>query len=77
MPSHTILHLLYVAGEAGVVSMFRVEAATVSKLGEGLLGPNAHVVAVELETHRSYFPLKNLGGRTILRILEPGREEPS
>jgi YVTN family beta-propeller protein len=70
-------HLLYVAGEAGVVSMFRVEAAAVSKLGEGLLGPNAHVVAVDPETHRSYFPLKNLGGRTILRILEPGRQEPS
>ncbi|MFM0123068.1 YncE family protein [Paraburkholderia sp. RL18-101-BIB-B] len=65
------LHLLYVAGEAGVVSMFRVETGALSKLGDGHIGPNAHVVAVDLETHRSYFPLKNLGGRPMLRILEP------
>lgn len=65
------LHLLYVAGEAGVVSMFRVGAGGVSKLGEGHVGPNAHVVAVEVETHHSYFPLKNFGGQTMLRILQP------
>lgn len=68
------LHLLYVAGEAGVVSMFRVERSTVSKLGDGHVGPNAHVVAVDPQTHRSYFPLKNLSGRTMLRILEPRRQ---
>ncbi len=68
------LHLLYVAGEAGIVSMFRIEADTVSKLGDGHVGPNAHVVAVDTETHRAYLPLKNLGGRTILRILEPKRQ---
>jgi YVTN family beta-propeller protein len=65
------LHLLYVAGEAGVVSMFRVGAGAVSKLGDGHVGPNAHVVAVDVETHRSYFPLKNFGGQTMLRILKP------
>ncbi|MFL9905709.1 YncE family protein [Paraburkholderia sp. RL17-337-BIB-A] len=65
------LHLLYVAGEAGVVSMFRVRAGVVSKLGDGHVGPNAHVVAVDVETHRSYFPLKNSGGQTMLRILQP------
>jgi hypothetical protein len=26
---------------------------------------------VEVETHRSYFPLKNFGGQTMLRILQP------
>ena len=41
--------------------MFRVETGALSKLGDGHIGPNAHVVAVDLETHRSYFPLKNLG----------------
>ncbi|CAB3801965.1 YncE family protein [Pararobbsia alpina] len=71
------LHLLYVAGEAGVVSMFLVEDGTVSKLGDGHVGPNAHVVAVDVETHRSYFPLKNLGGRPTLRILEPVRQGAS
>ncbi|MFL9889350.1 YncE family protein [Paraburkholderia sp. RL17-383-BIF-A] len=65
------LHWLYVAGEAGVVSMFRVGAGGVSKLGDGHVGPNAHVVAVDVETHRAYFPLKNFGGQTMLRILQP------
>jgi YVTN family beta-propeller protein len=73
----SLLHLLYVAGEAGVVSMFCVEAGTVSKLGDGHVGPNAHVVAVDVETHLAYFPLKNLGGRTMLRILEPKRQGAS
>jgi hypothetical protein len=57
-----------------VVSMFRVDAGAVSKLGDGPVGPNAHVVAVDPETRRSYFPLKNLSGRTMLRILEPERK---
>ena len=57
------LQLLYVAGGAGVVSMFRVEVAAASKLGKGLLGPNAHVVAVDPETHRS----PGFGLRTVLQ----------
>jgi hypothetical protein len=63
--------LLYVAGEAGVVSLFRVGEGAVSKLADGHVGPNAHVAAVDVETHRSYFPLKNFGGQTMLRILQP------
>lgn len=67
------LHWLYVAGGAGVVSLFRVGAGAASKLGDGHVGPNAHVVAVDVETHRPYFPLKNSGGQTMLRILQPRR----
>jgi len=66
------LGLLYVAAESGIVSVFRAKAGRVSSLGETRLGPNAHVVAVDPETHKSYFPLKNVGGRTILRIMRPG-----
>ncbi|NVH75725.1 YncE family protein [Paraburkholderia sp. JPY432] len=62
-------HLLYVAGEAGVVSMFRVSGSAVSKAGEGRVGPNAHVVGVDPATHRTYFPLKNVDGRPVLRIM--------
>jgi YVTN family beta-propeller protein len=62
--------ILYVAGEAGIVSMFRVNGATVTEAGEGQVGPNAHVVAVDSTTHRSYFPLKNAGGRPVLRVME-------
>jgi hypothetical protein len=53
--------------------MFRVEAGGVSKLGDGHVGPNAHVMAIDAQAHRTYLPLKNLGGRTMLRIMEPGR----
>ena len=63
--------LLYVAGERGVVSMFRVKANGVEKTGEGTVGPNAHVVAVDPATHRLYFPLKDIGGRPVLRIMAP------
>lgn len=63
--------LLYVAGETGVVSMFRVSGTAVDKIGEGLVGPNAHVVGVDTATHRVYFPLKNVNGRPALRIMTP------
>jgi DNA-binding beta-propeller fold protein YncE len=65
------LGYLYVAGEAGVVSLFKIEGGHASKIGEGLLGPNAHVVAVDPETHLSYFPLKDVGGKTMLQIRTP------
>ena len=63
---------LYVAGEAGVVSVFTVKGSKVDKIGEGLLGPNAHVVAIAPATHHSYFPLKNVDGRPVLRVMAPG-----
>lgn len=62
---------VYVASESGTVSVFAVSQGTVTKRGEGPLGPNAHVVAVDPATHRAYFPLKNLGGRTALRVVAP------
>lgn len=65
------LHLLYVAGEAGVVSMFSTSGGKTAKVGEAPLGPNAHVVAVDPTTHRAYFPLKNLDGKPVLRIMAP------
>lgn len=63
---------LYVAAESGIVSVFRAKAGQISKVAETRLGPNAHVVAVDPAAHESYFPLKSLGGRTILRIMRPG-----
>jgi YVTN family beta-propeller protein len=64
------LDRLYVASESGIVSLFAVAPGPVSKLGEGLLGPHAHVVAVDPATHRSYFPLMNLNGQPVLRIMD-------
>ena len=51
--------------------MFRVASGRISRVGEGLLGPNAHVVAVDPQTHKTYFPLMNLDGKTVLRIMGP------
>jgi YVTN family beta-propeller protein len=67
-----VLGRLYVAGEAGVVSVFSVKGSTVAKIGEGRLGPNAHVAAIDPATHRSYFPLRNVDGRPVLRVMAPG-----
>ncbi|HKR42310.1 MAG TPA: YncE family protein [Paraburkholderia sp.] len=65
------LRTVYVAGEAGVVSMFSVSASRVSKIGDGHVGPNAHVVSLDAATHRSHFPLKDVGGHPVLRIMAP------
>ncbi|WP_321794718.1 YncE family protein [Caballeronia sp. J97] len=63
--------IVYVAGEAGVVSMFRIEGTRVSKLGDGRVGSNAHVLYVDAKSRRSYFPLKNMAGHPVLRIMAP------
>lgn len=65
------LGYVYVAAESGIVSVLKTQAGRVSSVGGMLLGPNAHVVAVDPETHKSYFPLKDVGGHTILRIMSP------
>lgn len=65
------LHRLYVTGEQGVVSVFGIDTDSVHKIGEGFVGPNAHVVAVDPTSHRVYFPLKNVDGHPVLRVMEP------
>jgi len=62
--------VLFVAGESGNVSAFRMDAAGVTKIGEGFVGPNAHVVSVDSETHSVYFPIKNLNGKPVLRVMQ-------
>jgi DNA-binding beta-propeller fold protein YncE len=62
---------VYVAGEAGVVSLFGVAGSNVSKIGDGRVGPNAHVVNIDSATHRSYFPLVNVDGHPVLRVMAP------
>lgn len=72
------LGYLYVAAESGVVSVFSTKGVRVAKVADTQLGPNAHVVAVDPGTHMTYFPLKNLGGRPVLRIMSPDlRTAPS
>ena len=67
-----VLHYLYVATESGTVSLFKTGGGKVEKIADMRLGPNAHVVAVDAHTHKSYFPLKDVNGRPVLRIMSPG-----
>jgi hypothetical protein len=66
------LHRLYAAAETGMVAVFAVAAdRSVSELGRGFVGPDAHSVAVDPTTHRVYFPLANVNGRPVLRVMAP------
>jgi hypothetical protein len=68
--------LLYVACEAGRVSLFKAGDGKLTKLGDTEVGPNSHTVAVDSRTHKAYFPLKNVNGVPVLRIMMPARDEP-
>ena len=62
---------LYAAAETGMVVVFGVAADhTVSELGRGVLAPHAHTVAVDPTTHRVYFPLENVDGHPVLRVMD-------
>jgi DNA-binding beta-propeller fold protein YncE len=65
------LQLLYVACESGSVSLFRYSNGQLEKVGNVSVGPNSHSVSVDSETHRAYFPLKNVNGSPVLRIMTP------
>jgi len=65
------LGYLYVAAESGIVSVFKSGGGQIEKVADVRLGPNAHVVAADAGTHKVYFPLKNVDGRTELRIMSP------
>jgi DNA-binding beta-propeller fold protein YncE len=64
------LKLLYVSAESGTVSVFRESGRDVQPLGHCNM-PNAHSVSVDPKTHLVYFPLQNLGGKPVLRIMQP------
>ena len=54
-----------------MVAVFAVAAdRSVTEMGRGFLGPNAHTVAVDPATHRVYFPLENVGGHPVLRVMD-------
>ena len=65
------LGYLYVASEAGIVSIFRVRDRKVEKIGDFPVGSNAHSVAVDSKTHFVYFPLRKEGPGPVLRIMKP------
>lgn len=65
------LHRLYVASESGVVSIFDEQNRALTLKASGKLADNAHTVAVDQATHKVYFPLQDIDGHPVLRVMEP------
>ena len=65
------LHRLYIASESGVVSVYDVAGRRLHRTAQAFLHLNAHVVAVDPATHRVYFPLQNVGGKPVMRVMVP------
>jgi DNA-binding beta-propeller fold protein YncE len=63
------LQRLYVAGEHGIVSAFALQRGSLHRIGQGRLGPDAHMVTLDPATHRVCFPLQDLHGKTVLHIM--------
>ncbi len=61
-------HLLYVASETGMLSVFEESGQALRKLYEGLVATEAHSVAVDEQTHRIFLPLQEVHGKPLLRI---------
>lgn len=65
-----VLKRLYVSAESGTVTLFQYRDRALILLGT-LQMPHAHTVAVDPATHLVYFPLQDVNGHPVLRILRP------
>lgn len=63
---------LYVASESGVVAAFVTGTdGQLSKVGMGVLAPDAHSVAVDPATGYAYFPIQSAGRGPVLKVFKP------
>jgi DNA-binding beta-propeller fold protein YncE len=69
------LKLLYVAAESGHVTVLRQNGKTLVTYAT-LFMPHAHTVCVDPETHLVYFPLQDIDGHPVLRIMAPSDRQP-
>jgi DNA-binding beta-propeller fold protein YncE len=60
----------YLAAEDGTVSVFDERGRTLVPVASAKLADHAHTVSVDQATHRVYFPLQDVNGRPVLRIME-------
>jgi DNA-binding beta-propeller fold protein YncE len=66
------LKRLYIASESGKLSVIDTrDAAKPVSLGDVMVEANAHSVAVDPTTHHLFLPLRDLGGKAVMRILTP------
>jgi YVTN family beta-propeller protein len=61
--------VLYVACENGYLTTFTETGGTLHSLSDTYAGPAAHTIAVDQRSHLLYFPLENLNGKPVLRIM--------
>ena len=64
------LKMLYVSAESGTVTVLRETGRDLQTLGQCSM-PHAHSVSVDQATHLVYFPLENVAGKPVLRIMRP------
>ncbi|EIL96215.1 hypothetical protein UU5_07788 [Rhodanobacter sp. 115] len=64
------LQRLYVASESGVVAVFRLEDWQLRLLGRSDLAYRTSSPSIR-SSHRVYFTLQNVDGRSVLRIMAP------
>jgi len=67
---------LYVAAESGTVSRFAANHDGLTKIGQGFLEKNAHIVAVDQDTHRVYFPVLADGDPKMLVTVSTAQAKP-
>lgn len=68
------LKQLYVSAESGDVWVYRENGKGLSKVGNFSM-PHAHTVCADPKTHLVYFPLQNIDGHPLLRIMSPSATE--
>jgi DNA-binding beta-propeller fold protein YncE len=64
------LKRLYVSAESGMVTIFQNHGKSLALLSSFEM-PHAHTVSVDPKTHLVYFPLENIDGHPLLRIMQP------
>jgi DNA-binding beta-propeller fold protein YncE len=67
------LKRLYVSAESGTVTVLREAGRDLTLIGQVNM-PHAHTVSVDPKTHLVYFPLENVQGRPLLRIMQPAAQ---
>jgi hypothetical protein len=61
---------LYVSAESGTVTVLQETDRDLRQLGQFHM-PHAHTVSVDPKSHLVYFPLENISGHPLLRIMKP------
>ncbi len=61
---------LYVSAESGTVTVLQEDKRDLHSIGQFHM-PHAHTVSVDSNSHLVYFPMENVGGHPLLRIMQP------